>query len=568
MTKRSHLTRRQFIHRLAAVGGTGAAFQALHAMGLLGVGAAQAAPMATTAALPKDSLKGKRVIVIGAGVAGLCAALRMMRAGAEVEVLEATTHIGGRNHTLRHGDKFREWDWNSDSEMVFEAVGDMKPDDEDLYLNAGPGRIPQHHTRVLDYCKMLNVELQPFIFFDAANLLQNDAWNGGRPIQMRQAKNDLRGHLAELLAKVKNQGKLDALISPTDADAFLGMLQHFGQLSAEGAELVYKGAALRDYARAGYRVQPDGVGTPGRAFPTLSLSDILESDFWNKEMFTNLEYAWQASLMQPVGGMDKIVQGFELALARMIDPSVTKLDQKARAALATVIKQNEPVTSIDIEADKLRVVSRSGERKTPDYVIPTLAPQLLAGLNGNFLPEGVRKVLNEIYVSPACKVGWQGRTRFWEDETRIYGGISWTKNIINQIWYPSYGFNSATGVLTGAYNRTEDATEFQDFSREQRLETALKAGEKLHPGFREKVFAENGVSIAWGKMPYQVGGWANETWIEQPDVFKEMASIGPVKGKMFIAGDWFSYWPGWQEGALDSAHVATDQLARHALGRG
>ncbi len=35
-----------------------------------------------------------------------------------------------------------------------------------------------------------------------------------------------------------------------------------------------------------------------------------------------------------------------------------------------------------------------------------------------------------------------------------------------------------------------------------------------------------------------------------------------------MAGDWFSYWPGWQVGALDSAHLATDRIARLALDRG
>jgi monoamine oxidase len=82
------------------------------------------------------------------------------------------------------------------------------------------------------------------------------------------------------------------------------------------------------------------------------------------------------------------------------------------------------------------------------------------------------------------------------------------------------------------------------------------------------VFAENGVSIAWAKMPYQAGGWANETAFTQPDVFARMADADPIGRKVFMAGDWFSYWPGWQVGALDSAHLATDQIARQVAERG
>jgi monoamine oxidase len=48
-------------------------------------------------------LAGTKVIVAGAGLAGLAAARDLERAGAEVVVLEARDRVGGRVHTLRHG---------------------------------------------------------------------------------------------------------------------------------------------------------------------------------------------------------------------------------------------------------------------------------------------------------------------------------------------------------------------------------------------------------------------------------------------------------------------------------
>src|SRR5271165_2780554 len=62
----------------------------------------------------------------------------------------------------------------------------------------------------------------------------------------------------------------------------------------------------------------------------------------------------------------------------------------------------------------------------------------LAGFPGDFL------------MTPAIKVGWQTVSRFWEEENNIYGGISWTTDIIGQIWYPSEDFNARTAVITGA----------------------------------------------------------------------------------------------------------------------
>ena len=557
MTTRRNLTRRQLLRGIGALGGAGAVYSAMHAMGLLGGGKALAQGYDTTAAMPEGSLRGSRVVVIGAGLAGLCSALRLARAGAEVEILEASGHIGGRSLTLRHGDSFREWDWNSPSDMRFEQVGDVPPDDAGNYLNAGPGRIPQHHARVLDYCRELKVELQPFVFFDAANLAQNDDWNGGKPVQLRRLKNDLRGHIAELLAKAQNQGALDQLVDPTEADAFLGMLQHFGQLSAEGAELFYRGAATAsDYPRSGYSIAPGGMNQPGRPWPTLTLEEVLNSDFWNNQMFNNLEYFWQASLMQPVDGMDMIVKGFQRA------------EIPGGRVVNDLILTGQPVRSINTDDDEVVVVTADGARHRANYVVATLAPSLLAQLGGNFLSPPVKQVLSSVDMAPAYKVGWQGRSRFWEEENRIYGGISWTKDIIDQIWYPSYGFNSPTGVLVGAYSYLAEAVEFEKLDRKQRLEVALRGGEKLHPGFRDKVFAENGISIAWARMPYQAGGWANDTSFTQPDVFEDMANIDPIGRRVFVAGDWFSYWPGWQLGALDSAHLATDRIGRQSAGRG
>jgi monoamine oxidase len=557
MTKnRSILTRRELLRGIIALGGAGAAYTAMHAMGLFGPTSALARGPSTTEALPAGGMAGKRIVVIGAGIAGLCAGMRLARAGADVEILEATGHVGGRSLTLRNGDSYSEWDWDTPTTMRFEQVGAVAPDNPDNYFNAGPGRIPQHHARLIDYCKELGVELQPFLFQNSANLLQNDAWNDGKPVRVRRLKNDLRGHLAELLAKVPNQGALDLLVSPSEVDSFLGMLQQFGQLSAEGAELFYRGGATTtDYLRSGYTTEPGDVHTPGRAASTLSLDDVLKSDFWNSDMFDNLEYFWQGTLMEPVDGMDMIVKGFQ----RAVVPGGKSVDD--------LISTGDPVTRIDMDGDTITVTG-ARKREQIDYVVATLTPHLLARLGGNFIDPTVRQILSSVDVTPACKVGLQGRSRFWEDDDRIYGGISGTKDIIRRIWYPNYSFNSPTGVLTAAYNNGADALEFQALSRKERVDAALAGGEKLHPGYGDKVFADNAVTIAWAKMPYQSGGWAHDTFIEQPKIFEEMSYADPVGRGVYAAGDWYSYWPGWQIGALDSAHMATDQIYRKALNRG
>jgi monoamine oxidase len=91
------ITRRALLDGVAAAGGASAAIATLAALGGLEATPARAA----APALPRD---GRRVLVVGGGIAGLVAALEMQRAGWAVRLLEAAPQVGGRCMTLRGGD--------------------------------------------------------------------------------------------------------------------------------------------------------------------------------------------------------------------------------------------------------------------------------------------------------------------------------------------------------------------------------------------------------------------------------------------------------------------------------
>src|SRR5262245_457620 len=75
----------------------------------------------------------KKVIIIGAGLAGLSAAYELIQAGHDVTVLEARTRPGGRVYTLRD------------------------PFAEGLYAEAGAARIPDHHRFTLKYAELFGL---------------------------------------------------------------------------------------------------------------------------------------------------------------------------------------------------------------------------------------------------------------------------------------------------------------------------------------------------------------------------------------------------------------------------
>jgi monoamine oxidase len=79
-----------------------------------------------------------RVVVVGAGMAGLAAADTLVKQGHDVTVLEATIRPGGRVRTLR------------------------EPFSDGLFAEAGAGRIPTTHALTRQYVRRFGLALRPY----------------------------------------------------------------------------------------------------------------------------------------------------------------------------------------------------------------------------------------------------------------------------------------------------------------------------------------------------------------------------------------------------------------------
>src|SRR5580658_7689026 len=97
------------------------------------------APSKASAFALDGQANGTSVVILGAGVAGLCAAYELGKAGYACTVLEARQRPGGRVWTIRGGDRVVEVD--SEQTAAFS---------DGHYLNPGPARVPQHHV-TMDY---------------------------------------------------------------------------------------------------------------------------------------------------------------------------------------------------------------------------------------------------------------------------------------------------------------------------------------------------------------------------------------------------------------------------------
>ncbi|QHD07880.1 hypothetical protein PspR76_20050 [Pseudomonas sp. R76] len=226
------LTRREALSSIAAVGGEPAVKDALAALGLGPSSHRRPQPLKLKPGLGQ----GTRVLVLGAGVAGLVTALELTRAGFEVQVLEARDRVGGRTWTLRNGDRVDYKDGRTQT-VAF---------DPGLYFNAGPARIPSQHRTILDYCSELGVPLEVLVNSSHGAQVRPDLQQPA--FTVGQAINDARGHLSGLLATAVQRDALDDVLSTEERTRLLAFLQVYGDLSQE---LAYEGSL-----RAGHLESP------------------------------------------------------------------------------------------------------------------------------------------------------------------------------------------------------------------------------------------------------------------------------------------------------------------------
>ncbi|MEM6605312.1 MAG: FAD-dependent oxidoreductase [Pseudomonadota bacterium] len=507
------ISRRNFLLRLAATGGSAAVYQ-----GLVGLGLMPSQAMADDWSLVTP-IKSVRVLILGGGLSGLVAGFELHRRGYQVEMLEASHRVGGRNFTVRSGD-------------LIDEIGNRQTctfdNDPSLYFNAGPARIPPQHQRVLGYCQELGVPLEVFVNYNGQAWVHDDKLNVDRRVRLREYVTDARGFLAEMLSKNLDAADLEQPMSVGDAERLRDFLRRYGDLSSSGE---YAGSSRAGYVNRGFL-------SPAIKKEVMDFPQILASNFWRMGMNFAENETMTAPLMQMVGGNDAIVRALE-----------AKLDGR--------IRYQAQVTGIQLKEDgvDVRYLQEGNEHRIEaDYCLNCIPGPLLSGIESNF-PESYRAVMSKLPRGHLIKVAFQARERFWEREL-IYGGISWTSEPIQQLVYPSGSLQGKKGVLLGAYifNR-DNALRFTHMRHEERVAEAIKQGEKLHPGYGD--YMECSASVAWWNMNHHLGCAAHVAGSESDEVLAQLTA--PV-GRHILMGDQTTYHSGWQEGAIGSAHAALQTL--------
>ncbi len=523
MEERS-ITRRQFLYRAAAVGGTGLLLNTMNAWGI-GIASRVNAPPVLS-----GNAKGKRVVILGAGLAGMTAAYELVKLGYSVQVLEARDFAGGRCQTARKGFSLTELGGEKQA-CTF---------DEGHYINHGPWRIPLHHQSTLYYTRLFDVPLEVMVNDNdyAFVYLENGGPLARQRLRPAAVKADMRGHVAELLAKAVKGNMLDQELGAEDKRALLDYLAHEGQL--DQGDLRYKGRSGR-----GYAVNPGAGLNPGQMSDPLGFKELLASRVGNVYSAVQ-DFPMQNTMFQPVGGMDAIAKAFEKRVGRHIR-------YKAEVQSIRHGEREVTVSYKDTATGKLRTVSA-------DYCLCTMPLSVLRHVETDFSDQ-FKQAIAAVAYAPVGKIGLQMKRRFWEEDDQIYGGHVLTDmEGINTISLPSSNWQRKKGVVLGYYNYQGSAIEVSAMSPSERAEFALKAGEKIFPAYRDSF--ESAFSVAWHRVQYNLGGWAD--WSDE-----KRQSVYPLllkgEGRVLLAGEHLSYLGGWQAGAIESAWQQLERIHERAM---
>ena len=528
------VSRRDFLTGVGRAGGYSAAFLLMQRMGLL---AAEAAPAANAG---PGSGRGVKVVILGGGIAGLVSAYEVRALGYECTVLEARTRPGGRNWSVRGGDTV----------TFLDGTTQHCAWDAGHYQNFGPARLPSVHTTILGYCEKLGVPLEVEVNMSRSAWLQNDDANGGKAMVLRRVENDTRGHVSELLSKTIQRGALDQDLSVEDRERMLAFLRSYGPLDNAGE---YGGSD-----RAGYAQMPGAGDQTGVLSRPIDMHTLLDEKFWQNMLFDE-QFDMQATMFQPVGGMDRIPYAFA-------------------KALGNVVQYNAPVTEIRKTAKGVRVGYRdrgSARAIEADYCICAMPLTVLKKTPNDFSAP-YQKVIEECTYASAYKIAWESR-RFWEQDYHIYGGLEFVNRGCSPVWFPSAGMFTPRGVLVCGYT-DEARSPLVGLTMAQKFEESRKSIERLHPGHGKEL--EKPMYVSWGKIAHNEGSWISAYGpgqqrqsfaltresgdqrgpAAQPATNPGYETLIEPDGPIVFAGDHVSHLVAWQEGAALSALRAVGQV--------
>jgi monoamine oxidase len=440
-----------------------------------------------------ETAKPKKVVIVGAGLAGLAAGYELLQAGHEVLILEAQHRVGGRIYTMRD------------------------PFAQGLYGEAGAMRIPRSHELTMAYIEKFGLQTQDFLMGNP----QAYVYIGGvkRRLAEVQANPDILGFDTADSEKGKLAGDLwDEAIRPlverVEKEGWDGVVAEYDEYSVrEFLELMKWSEGM---------IEMFGLLNNQEAVMNSSFLELLREDGGN--YYTNM--------CNIKGGMDNLSHAFLPALAPHI----------RYGAKMTAIDQTPDEAIIHYQTSAGRFEARG------DYAIVTVPFPVLRHVEVlKPFSRGKQRAIRQLHYDASAKIFFQTRRRFWETDEGIYGGGTVTDLAIRNLFYTDYGKETGRGILLASYTWSEDAQRWGSLPPHERIEQAVENVSEIHPQILDEF--EAGASHMWHDDQFAGGAFALFDPGQQTLLHDEIVK---PEGRIHFAGEHVSLYHAWIQGAFES----------------
>lgn len=441
---------------------------------------------------------GKKVLVLGAGMAGLSAAYELKKQGYEVTVIEAQGRVGGRVHTQHDGFM------------------------NGQYIELGAVRIPDVHEHTLGYVEELGLELVEFGHGEPLYYLQ-----GNRFMHVEGEPWPLAGMTAE-----EQMNGLDMWSTYVAANFEEFGNPREGTFPKMGIEALHDGKTWTEYLKS-KGASDDWLvlygsdnGSEVTKIGCLAwmAAEVADQD-WDKTYHVK-------------GGNDLIAQG----LAEKVG-DVILFDREVK-----LIEHSDVGVTIHVDHVGISEVYQA------DHLICAIPFSTLRNVAVSpHFPDDKAQAIDELFMMGSSRGYFQTKTRFWEAEG--IGGlkIAKTDTLAERLWDLSNVQDGDTGMIV-AYTQHENAIAFAAIPKDEREAYIQAEIEKFFPqlGDEKLVYAEK----VWAEDPWVKGAWTDLL----PGQWWMFAVIGRAEGRVHFAGEHTSIWAGWMQGAFESAKRAVKEI--------
>jgi len=477
--------------------------QASLGAGAVGAGLARPGRVAAGTRLGASS-QPKRVIVLGAGLAGLAAAWELQEAGHEVTVLEARTRPGGRVHTLR------------------------APFADGLYAEAGAVAFSTNYTHANRYIDALGLEredwavpeLRPLYFLNGRRF----ALAPDQPTDWPYALTAEEQRLGPL--GIVQRYVIDTLPSEiTDPDSWK-------RPPLAGLDRVSLGQYMREHGASAAAVelirdtQWFGAG--------IEIISALTSALSNFGLFA------AARPFVLAGGNDRLPHGMAKRLSRSVRYGVRVVGIRDRG------------TGVEVRSYR----GERAETFEAERVVCSLPATVLRDVSIEpALADDQRAAIAQLPYLDTTRTYLQVSRGFWFDEG-VTGSAATNLPIMDVARQPSSRAGAAgERIVLESHVRGPQARRLAARPEREIVEHTLREMTKVHPRIGE--FCEGGVVKAWSEDPYALAAYS---WAGPGDVGRYLESLQRPHGRIHFAGEHTSILSASMEGALRSGVRAAREV--------